>query len=64
MADKVMFCSGCFIKVAVIREGSMLIKEISMLCCNCETKRIASDLANKTKKPDYSDMFNDIFKTK
>lgn len=67
--NKIVYCSGCSIKVAIIVEGSKLIKGISMLCSSCEIKRKASDLAEKTSKKsqpfsDYSDLFGDIFKNK
>lgn len=60
--DKVCYCVACHKKVAVIKEGSMLIKGLVMLCTLCEVKRKASDLASKTQPtPDYMKMFDGIF---
>jgi len=69
MSDRVLYCQGCSIKVAVIVEGSKIKKGMVVLCSACESMRKASDLANKTKGSDYSDfdykdMFKDIFKGK
>ena len=61
--DKVCYCVACHKKVAVIKEGSMLIRGLVMLCSVCEIKRKASDLASKTQpNTDYMGMFKDIFK--
>lgn len=65
MADRVLYCQGCSIKVAIICEGSQIKKGMVVLCSCCETQRKASDLASKTKGYkdfDYNDMFGDIFK--
>ena len=60
--DKACYCVACHKKVAVIKEGSMLIKGIVMLCSVCEVQRKASDLASKTQpNPDYMSMFSYLF---
>ncbi len=45
---KTLYCAGCFVKVAIIKSGSKIKAEATMLCGKCELKRKASDLANKT----------------
>lgn len=65
MEDIVLYCSGCSLKVATVKKGAMMMKSKTVLLCGpCETKRLASDLASKTKqsKPaKMPDFFNDIF---
>ena len=56
-----IYCKGCGKYLGVIRDAT-LHKEIVYLCPNCDTKRIASDLANKTKTKDpLKDLFKGIF---
>ena len=63
MADKTIYCAGCFIRVAVIKEGSKIKTKSVMICDGCNTKRIASDLARhgKSEDPGMRDIFNDFF---
>ena len=63
MPEKILYCASCHIKVAIISEGSKLKSGMVALCSVCETKRKASDLANKTKKPEYdfNDMLGEMF---
>jgi len=61
MANKTLYCAGCSIRIAIILEGSSLIKGFVGLCENCNRKRVISDLANKTKTPSYPEGFDDIF---
>ena len=43
-------------------EGSKIKKGAVVLCSNCEIKRKASDLAKKTSKNEFGDIFGGIFK--
>ena len=54
-------CKPCGKHVGNIKEGSMLHKDIVFLCRDCEIKRIASDLASKTKTVNpFEDIFRDF----
>ena len=63
VAVRSVYCEGCNLYLGEIRDAK-LRKGIVYLCKNCETKRIASDLARQTKKKDsiVDDVFGDIFK--
>ena len=61
MADRQIYCSGCKRYLGLIRDAN-LRKNIHYLCDNCETKRLASDLAKKAKPNDFGDIFGGIFK--
>lgn len=58
---KILYCEGCKIKVAEIKIGSKIKKGTVVLCKNCETKRIASDLASKNKTNTTLNPLKDIF---
>ncbi len=55
-----IFCKPCGKYLGEIRDGT-LRKRITFLCDGCETKRLASDLAQKTKPNSFGDIFGDIF---
>lgn len=53
-----IYCKPCSKYLGIIRDAK-LHKEIVFLCKNCETKRLASDLANKAKpKNPFEDLFS------
>ena len=56
LIERKIFCKGCSLFMGVIRDAN-LRKGISYLCTKCETKRIASDLANKIKPSNPLDDF-------
>ncbi len=62
MADRTIYCKSCNVYLGIIRDAK-LRKGIVYLCGNCETKRLASDMMNKTKLPenDYMDIFKGMF---
>ena len=61
MGTRRIFCKGCSKYLGEIRDAT-LRKGIIHLCSLCETKRLASDLAQKTRgSVDPLDIFNDIF---
>ncbi len=61
MGERRIFCKGCSNYLGEIRDAT-LRKGIVHLCSLCETKRLASDLAQKTRGGvDLPDFFNDIF---
>ena len=47
MESKKIYCKGYHKYLGMIRDAT-LYKKITYLCDKCETKRIASDLDNKT----------------
>jgi len=49
-------CKPCGTHLGIIRDAK-LHKDITYLCSKCETKRLASDWANKTKPNRYGDIF-------
>ena len=61
MAEKQIFCKGCGKYLGEIRDAK-LRKGMVYLCQNCETKRLASDMArNKMKAQDPVNDFMNIF---
>ena len=61
MAVKRIFCKGCGKYLGEIRDAK-LRKGMVYLCQNCETKRIASDMARiKMRVRDPNREFMDIF---
>ncbi len=57
-----IYCKPCRKYLGEIRDAT-LRKEIVFLCSNCETKRLASGLANKTgNKNPIGGVFGGIFK--
>ncbi len=61
MPDKILYCSGCSLKIAILVEGSKIRHGAVVLCESCERKRIASDLGNKSKGYSMPEGFDDIF---
>ncbi|MFA7287458.1 MAG: hypothetical protein WC055_01115 [Melioribacteraceae bacterium] len=63
--SKKIYCV-CGLYLGEIATGSKLKIGIVCLCENCNRKRLASDMMNKTKIPknDLGDIFGDIFKGK
>jgi len=62
MPARRIYCKGCKKYLGEIRDAT-LMKGIVHLCNNCEIKRFASDLAQKTRGDVGSmDFFNDIFR--
>lgn len=66
---KRIYCKGCGIKVAEIANGSKLKKGMVCLCDKCDTKRVSSDWADKTRPKNgvpgfdnFMDNFGGIFK--
>jgi len=53
---KKIFCKGCPKYLGEIRDAT-LHRKIVFLCENCETKRLASDLAGKTEPNPLRDLF-------
>lgn len=62
MSNKILYCTGCNIKVAMIAEGSKLKRGMVVLCENCDMKRKASDLSRRTETNNFNDLFGGIFK--
>ena len=65
MTDRKIYCVACNRNLGKIRDAKLLIG-IKHLCPNCDTKRIASDMANKTKanagaRSSVPDFLKDIF---
>jgi len=59
---KKVYCKPCGKYLGEIRDAT-LHKKIIFLCDDCETKRLASDMKNKTEpKMSYEDLFGGIFK--
>lgn len=60
---RVLYCAECFCKVAEIAEGSRIKKGMVVLCMDCETRRKALELKEKTKgKGTFADIFDNVFK--
>ena len=55
-----IYCKPCGKYLGIIRNAT-LHKEIVFLCKNCDTKRIASDMVNKTNKINRKNSLDDIF---
>ena len=53
---KVLYCAECHCKVAEIVEGSKIKTGMVALCSNCETRRKALELKEKTKGKAHSMM--------
>ncbi len=65
MSNRKIYCAACNCNLGEIRDAKLLIG-IKHLCPNCDTKRIASDLASKTKadagaRSSVPDFLKDIF---
>lgn len=59
---KVLYCAECHCKVAEIVEGSKIKTGMVALYSNCETRRKALELKEKTKgKSPFDDVFGGIF---
>lgn len=56
--ERKIYCNGCRVYLGVIRDAK-LRKGMVHLCKNCETKRVASDLASKTTPRNPFDNFMD-----
>ena len=57
---KKIYCKSCGKYLGEIRDAK-LYKKIVFLCDDCETKRLSSDLANKTKSKNPMDnLFKDL----
>ena len=57
---RLISCIGCNRYLGEI-EVAKLHKDIKYLCPDCDTKRIASDLAKKSVPYDMPDFFSDLF---
>jgi len=65
MSNRKIYCTACNCNLGEIRDAKLL-KGIKYLCPNCDTKRVASDLANKTRgsmggRLSVPDFLKDIF---
>ena len=60
MVIRKISCKGCNKPMGEIRDAK-LRKGIIYLCNSCEIKRIASDLALKTKTKDIGELINTFF---
>ncbi|KKN03249.1 hypothetical protein LCGC14_1109610 [marine sediment metagenome] len=65
MSSRQIYCIVCNCYLGEIRDAKLLIG-IKHLCPNCDTKRVASDMANKTKadarvRSSVPDFLKDIF---
>ena len=55
-----IYCKPCGKYLGTIRDAK-LHKEIVFLCKDCDIKRIASDMVNKTNKINRKNSLDDIF---